>query len=147
MKVVLLSDVRKVGRKGEVREVAEGYARNFLLANKLAEVATPAVLARLKQQEDKRKVDTKLAQAHWEQVARKLAEKPLTIKAKAAAGNLFGSIGPKELTAHLAKEGINLEEKVFGKTHLRTLGEHRLEVVLGGAVKAVFKIIVEESEK
>lgn len=144
MKVMLLSDVRKVGRKGEVKDVAEGYARNFLLANKLAEVATPAVLARLKQQQDKRQVEGKLARAHWERIAAELKGKPFTIKVKSSAGKLFGSIGPKEIAVELAKEGIELEEKCFAKTHIRTTGEHNILLALGEGVKAELKLIVED---
>lgn len=131
MKVILLSDVKGIGKKGEVKEVADGYARNFLLPKGLAQEATPAALKNLHEQTQA---------AAWrkekeEAEARKLAERirglelKMTVRA-GEQGKLFGSVTSKEISEALKKQyGINVDKKKIELAEpLRTLGVHSVPV-------------------
>ena len=109
MKVILLSDVNKVGKKGEIKEVSDGYARNFLIARKLAVVATEASCNVLKKQnEEAAKLDEesrKKAQA----LALELAKREFVFNVNAKNGNVFNSVSTKAIAEELKK---NQPEKV-----------------------------------
>ncbi|MEK9185604.1 MAG: 50S ribosomal protein L9 [Patescibacteria group bacterium] len=131
MKVILLKDIGGVGRKGEVKNVAEGYASNFLLPRKLAAVATPAAIERLKieqlKDEEKRKNQEELLEKNIESLSRV----KIVIKAKASeAGHLFAGIHKKEIVEAIKKElGIEIPEDTL-KLHenIKSLGSYKIPV-------------------
>src|SRR5690625_4593110 len=105
MKVIFLKDVKGKGEKGEVKNVSVGYARNYLLKNKLAEEATPANLKALKAKQRKEERSEQAEKDEAEQLKEALANTTVELKAKAGdAGRLFGSITNKQIAEVLAKD-------------------------------------------
>jgi len=133
MKVVLLSDVNALGKKGDVVEVAEGYARNFLVPRKLAIEAnkgTLAVLSDQKKAQEKRDAQT-LADAKV--LADKLAETQLAVKVKAGGnGKLFGAITNADVAdaIHNALSIAIDKHKIEIKSQIKALGSYPIEVKL-----------------
>lgn len=113
MKVVLLQDVKGLGRKGEVKEVADGYARNFLLPRGLAREATAAVLRQLQQQEAarQRRAQQELAQARA--VAQRLEGQTVEVRARAGEnGRLFGSVTSQDVAEALQRAfGVKVDRR------------------------------------
>jgi large subunit ribosomal protein L9 len=132
MKVLLLKDVYKLGRAGDVKKVADGYGRNFLIPQGLAALATPGVL---KQAENIRtKAATARAQANQELsgVAEKLSKLVLTFPAKAGeTGKLYGSITSTMIAEAIKrKSGIEVTRRQLDAEPLRNLGEYNVHVRL-----------------
>src|SRR5512147_1392795 len=106
MKIILLDDVPKLGRRGEVRDVSDGYARNYLLPHKLALHATPANLKNLEQIKLRQDVAAAKLTAHAQDQARAI-EALHFIQGRQASdeGRLFGSIGKGDIAAFLSRQG------------------------------------------
>ena len=124
MKVILLQDVKSQGKAGDIKEVADGYARNFLLNKKLALEATPQNLKNLELQ--KKKQAEKAAAELAEALAAKIADMTVEIKVKTGeAGRLFGSVTNKEVAEAIsAQVGQNLDKrKVEIKEPIKNLGQ------------------------
>ena len=128
MKVILLQDVPKVGKKDQVLEAKEGYARNYLFPKKLAVEATPANMKELQRQEKIRA--EKAAELKVEAVAlgEKLKNTTVTIQTKCGAGGkLFGAVTNKEIAEQLEKStGIKIDKrKINLEENIKTLGTYR----------------------
>ena len=110
MKVILQQDVRGQGKKGQMVEVSDGYARNFLLPKKLAVTATPESINTMKQQEKAKKAQMAAEKAEAEAVSKKLEGLMVKISAKAGeGGRLFGAVTTKEISEALsAQHGLNI---------------------------------------
>ena len=113
MKVIFLSDVKNKGKKGEVKEVATGYAQNFLLKKGLAEEATPGNLKKLKEQQDQ---EAEKAQQELEEakaLKEDLEQKEVEVKTKSGEdGRLFGSISSKQVVeAYEKQHGIKVDKR------------------------------------
>ncbi len=149
MKVILKSDIEKLGYKDEVKEVAAGYARNFLIPKGLVVMATDSELKQLAHRQmfdDRRqkKIELKLAQ-----MAEKIKGSELVIKANAGEeGKLFGSIGVRQIAEALsAYLKIDIDRKrVMLENPLKSLGDHNVVVDLGGSrkVEIVVKVVPEQ---
>ena len=148
MKVILLQDVKALGKKGEVVNVNDGYARNFILPKKLGVEANGKNLNDLKLQKNN---EAKVAQEHLD-AAKKLAEElkagkvVLTMKV-GEGGRTFGSVSSKEI-AEAAKAQINLEldkKKIQLKEQIKTLGTHIVSVKLHPEVTAELNVSVKEA--
>ncbi|MBQ6884411.1 MAG: 50S ribosomal protein L9 [Clostridia bacterium] len=146
MKVILLQDVKGKGKKGELCNVSDGYARNFLFPKNLAIEADSAAMGELKSRE--------AAAAHHKQeeidaakaTAAKLEGKSVTIKAKAgSAGRLFGSVTSKEIAEEIKKSlGIEVDRKKMSVADIKNFGEYTAEIKL--YVGIVAKITVKVTE-
>jgi large subunit ribosomal protein L9 len=148
MKVIFLKDVKGQGKKGEMKEVAEGYGANFLIPRGLAALATEGNRKQLDQQklsEEKRK-DKEKQQA--KELAEKMKEMIVEIKAKAGeGGRLFGSITTKQIAEELEKSHkISIDKrKMLLNDPIRTLGVTQVPVKLHPEVSAAFRVqVVEE---
>lgn len=141
MKVIFLQDVRGVAKKGELKEVAEGYARNFLFAKNLAKVATEAAVAQVKLEEKKKEqMKKEMIENARKQVAL-IQGRTLTFRMKSKNGKLFGSVGSREIAEMLAKEGIQISEKaVVLKKHLKLAGLYDVGVDFGQNIAGKFKV-------
>lgn len=146
MKVVLLQDVKGKGKKGELCNVSDGYARNFLFPKKLAIDADNAALNELKNREESAAHHKKEEIAAAKETAAKLDGKTVSITAKAGAGGkLFGSVTSKEIAAEIkAKLGIEIDRKKMNVADIKNFGEYTAEIKLYQGVTA--KITVKVSE-
>lgn len=148
MKVILLQDVKALGKKGEVVNVNDGYARNFILPKKLGVEANGKNLNDLKRQKNN---EAKVAQEHLD-AAKKLAEElkagkvVLTMKV-GEGGRTFGSVSSKEI-AEAVKEQMHLDidkKKIQLKEQIKTLGTHIVSVKLHPEVTAELNVSVKEA--
>ncbi|MFR6290118.1 MAG: 50S ribosomal protein L9 [Peptococcaceae bacterium] len=133
MKVILLQDVPKVGKKDQVLDVKEGYARNFLFTKKLAVEATPANMKELQRQEKIRADKAAEQKAEAVALGQKLKDITVTIQTKCGAGGkLFGAVTNKEIAEQLEKStGIKLDKrKINLDENIKTLGTYRPMVKL-----------------
>lgn len=148
MKVILLEDVKSLGKKGEIVDVSDGYARNYIFAKKLGLEATSRNLNDLKL---KKAHEDKLAQQRLEEAkafASDLEKVQVTLKIKAGeGGKLFGSISSKEI-AQAAKDQLNLEidkKKMVLPTPIKAVGTTMVPVKLHPQVTGELKVIVQEA--
>lgn len=149
MKVILLEDVKTLGKKGEIVNVNDGYARNFILPKKLGLEATGKNMNDLKLQKNN---EAKLAKEHLE-AAKELAKKLEAGKVESAikvgeGGKTFGSVSSKEIAAAV-KEQMGLEidkKKVQMKEVIKTLGTHKVPVKLHPEVTAELTVEVKEEK-
>ena len=148
MKVILLEDVKSLGKKGQIVDVSDGYARNFILAKKLGLEATSKNLNDLKL---KKAHEDKLAAQRLQEAkdfAAKLEGLQVTLKIKAGeGGKLFGSISSKEI-AEAAKEQLGLEidkKKLVLPNPMKAIGTTEVPVKLHPQVTGELKVIVQEA--
>ncbi|BFH18095.1 50S ribosomal protein L9 [Paenibacillus melissococcoides] len=146
MKVILLQDVKGQGKKGQIKEVSEGYAQNFLFKQGLARPATEGNLKTLEQQnksEQKRKEQEKL---DAEKLAATLNETTVPLKAKAGeGGRLFGAITTKQIAEALSKMKLKIDKrKIELDEPIRSLGYTNVTIKLHPDVKATVKVHVTE---
>jgi len=143
MQVLLLGNVSGLGRKGDVKQVKEGYYKNFLLPRKLAVAATSG---NIKDAEEKRKneiVQKERLLEEANEIAKKINGAKIVIKAKAKGDKLYGSITEKEVIDALKeKTNVQLDREHLKMTdHLKVVGQYEVPVSIGG--KAEAKIVVE----
>ncbi len=133
MKVILLTDIPKVGNKYDVKEFKEGYAQNVLLAKGLACLATPSELAKLedrKRKQEKLKVEETKA---FDNLIATVGNKIITIKAKSNdKGHLFKAIGPHDVVLAIKEIALfDIDEKSIIMDHIKTLGHHKITIKKG----------------
>lgn len=144
MKVVLRSDIDQIGKRGDIVEVADGYARNFLIPGGQAILATPGILGQADSMRRKRDVADAKEREAAEQVARTLVPAVIKITAKAGSeGKLFGSVTPADIVAAVQQQtGIELDRrKLAHHDPIKTVGTHEIPVQLHSDVK--FQITLE----
>ncbi len=147
MKVVFLKDVKGQGKKGEVKDLSEGYVRNFLIPRGLAKEATEGAMKTLeaqKKSEDKRKEQEKL---DAQELAKKLEELTVKVKGKAGeGGRLFGAISSKQVMQALEEQyKIKFDKRKLEMEAIRSLGVTQVKVKLHNEVTATLKVhVVEE---
>ena len=148
MKVILQQDVRGQGKKGQLIEVAEGYARNFLLPRKLAGPATADAVNTMKLKEKAKKAEDARLKAEAEAIVEKLKNSPVKVAARAGAnGKLFGAVTSKEVSDALqAQYGIELaKQKIVMDEPIKAYGSYELKAKLGYEVSGtVYVMVVEE---
>ncbi len=147
MKVILKQDVKNIGKKDEIHEVSDGYARNFLFPRGLAAAADAGALnvARTKSEAQAHHAAEALAQA--QELAAKVEGKTVTLKAKGgASGRLFGKITAKDVADGLAKVvGTDVDKrKVELERDIKDFGTFTAVIKLHAGVSATFKVKVEE---
>lgn len=122
MKVILLSDVKKVGKKGEIKEVANGYGRNFLIAKGLAVEATKKSMEVLGEQKEADKQKEQQLEKEAEALKKKLEQITLEFKVKTGSGGkVFGNISSKQVVEELKKKyDITIDKRKFIDAHAAT---------------------------
>ena len=147
MKVILLQDVKSLGKKGEIVNVNDGYARNFILPKKLGAEATAKNLNDLKLQKNNEKKVAQENLAAAKELAAELSSGKVELSIKVGeGGRTFGSVSSKEIAAAV-KEQMNLDidkKKIQLKETLKTLGTHMVNVKLHPEVTAELKVVVKE---
>ncbi|MBM7601383.1 large subunit ribosomal protein L9 [Virgibacillus halotolerans] len=147
MKVIFLKDVKGKGNKGDVKNVSDGYARNYLLKNKIAEEATPGNMKALEAQKRKSEQLEQKEKEEAMDLKDTLADLTVEIKAKSGeAGRLFGSITSKQIAETLQKEyGYKIDKrKIELDQPLRALGYTTIPVKLHPEVSGSIKVHVSE---
>ncbi len=147
MKVILLQDVKGKGKKGQLLEISDGYARNFLLPRKLAIEATTDAI-NTKNMNDKATAE-RIAKEKAEALAtaNKLRQMTLTVTAKGGgAGRLFGAVTNAEIAAALEKAGIKLDKRkiVLGE-NIKNVGTYTVTCKLGYEISAPLTVKIEEA--
>lgn len=149
MKVLLLEDVYKLGRAGDVKRVADGYGRNYLLPQGLAVLATPGALKQAEEIKTAAAARREVLNEEMGDVAEKLSEVVLTFPAKASeTGKLYGSITTQMIADALSQAvGVQIERRQIDSQPLRSLGEHKVDVRLTiDLVPEVIAIVHREGE-
>ncbi|MFZ2188147.1 MAG: 50S ribosomal protein L9 [Candidatus Moraniibacteriota bacterium] len=143
MQIILLQDVKNLGKKGELKNVAEGYARNFLFAKKLAAAATKEAIERVEALRKKEKIAELESLEKTKKLAAELKDKIIEIKAKGKEGKLFGSISAKAVAQELGKLGFDISEKsVIMPAHIKEIGEYEIKINLAQGIEAKIKLRV-----
>ncbi len=142
MKVILLKDVKELGKAGTMLDVSDGYSRNYLIPRKLAVEATPKNIAaweKRREQETILAAET-LAEAHA--LKEKIRDVEVTFVVKAGeGGRLFGSVTSKDLEEALAEKSIKVDRrKIMLDEPLREVGDHEVGIKLHKEVSAVIKV-------
>ena len=149
MKVILQQDVRGQGKKGQLVEVSDGYARNFLLPKKLAVPATAENVNTMKQQEKARKAQEAAEKAEAEALSKKLEGLMVKIPAKAGeGGRLFGAVTAKEISEALAAQhGLTIAKaKLVLDEPIKACGGYQVKAKLGFEVTGTVNVMVTEEK-
>lgn len=149
MKVIFLEDVKGQGKKGEMKEVSEGYARNYLLPRKLATAATTDNLNTLRQRERAKAAQLAADKAKAEANAKALESAVVKITAKAgSAGKLFGAVTSKEISDALkAQHGIEIDsKKIVQAEPIKSYGSYEVKCRFGFEVSGTIHLIVTEEK-
>ena len=147
MKVILLQDVKGKGKKGQMLEVSDGYARNFMLPKKLAIEATPDAINTMRMNDKATQERIAREKAEALATAKKLREMTVVVKAKGGGnGRLFGSVTNAEIADALAKQGIKLDKrKIVISDPLTNVGTYTVNCKLGYEISAPLSVKIEEA--
>ena len=148
MKVILQQDVKGQGKKGQMVEVSDGYARNFLLPRKLAVSATADNINTMKQQEKARKAQQAAEKAEAEALSKKLESLTVKVAAKAGeGGRLFGAVTAKEISECLAQQhGLNIAKtKLVLDEPIKACGGYKIKAKLGYEIVGTVNVMVVEA--
>ena len=148
MKVILQQDVRGQGKKGQMIDVSDGYARNFLLPRKLAVLATAENVNTMKQQEKARKAQEAAEKAEAEALSKKLEGLTVKVAAKAGeGGRLFGAVTAKEISECLEKQhGISIAKtKLVLDEPIKACGGYQVKAKLGYEISGTVNVVVVEA--
>ncbi len=147
MKVILLQDVKGKGKKGQLLEVSDGYARNFMLPKKLAMEATADAINTMRMNDKAAAEKMAREKAEAMELSRKLRAMTLVVKAKGGgAGRLFGSVTNQEIADALAKNaGIRLDKrKIVISDQIKNVGTYTVNCKLGYEISAPLTVKIEE---
>ena len=147
MKVILLQDVKGKGKKGQMIEVSDGYARNFMLPKKMAIEATADAINTMKMNDKATQERIAREKAEALAISKKLREMTLTVTAKGGgAGRLFGSVTNQEIADALAKQGIKLDKrKIVISDPIKNVGTYTVNCKLGYEITAPLSVKIEEA--
>ena len=147
MKVILLQDVKGKGKKGQMIEVSDGYARNFMLPKKMAIEATADAINTMKMNDKATQERLAREKAEAMEVSKKLRAMTLVVKAKGGgAGRLFGAVTNAEIAAALEKQGVKLDKRkiVLGE-NIKNIGTYTVTCKLGYEINAPLTVKIEEA--
>ena len=143
MKVILLADVKGAGKKGELVNASDGYARNYLIPRKLAKEANAQAMNELKNAEASKQHRIEVEKANASEAAKKIDEKTIKMTAKAGqGGRLFGSVTAKEIAEELKKQD---KRKIELDGDIKAFGTYRCEVKLYTGISAKVYVVVTEA--
>jgi large subunit ribosomal protein L9 len=144
MKVILKRDVKGLGREGDLKEVKDGYARNFLLPTAAAVVADKGAVANWERHKDQREERDRSARAEAEATAEKLRNLRLEVPVKAGErGRLFGAVTGHQIAELIHREGVELDRHALHlREPIKTLGDYRIDVRVMPGVEATVSVSV-----
>ena len=146
MKVILLKDVKKQGKKDDILDVSDGYAENFLIKNGLAVKYNDGSKKRLQNELETRALEENLLVKKCQSDKEKIEKLTLTFKVKVGKnGKIFGTISSKQIAEELNKKGFNIDKKIIELDHqIDTLGIHKVSIKLHKKVVASLTVSVKE---
>jgi len=146
MKIIIQKDVSALGKKGEIKNVPDGYARNFLIKRGLAIAATEEAMSGLERQKvsDQHKKEKELAQLG--ELSKKLNGLALKTTLKLGGrGDAFGSVSPAKIISLLEEKGLHIVKSNIALEHpIKTLGEHKVKIKLEHGLEAEIKLMIEK---
>jgi large subunit ribosomal protein L9 len=144
MKVILLSDVKGLGKAGDIKEVKDGYARNFLLPRKLAVLATPEAVKEFEAKKAEEEARIKAEIEEINKIKEALESKKLVIKHRLGAnGQLIGAVTNKEIAEKLKEAGFEIEKKQIEHTSIKAPGEYTVDIKFHHGIHAKLPVVVE----
>ena len=148
MKVILKRDVKGLGRDGDMKEVKDGYARNFLLPTGAAVIADKGAVANWERHRDQREERDRSVRAQADATAEKLRELKLVVPVKAGErGRLFGAVTSHQINDLINREGIDLDRHALHlREPIKTLGDYKIDVRIMPGVEAVVAVSVVAAE-
>jgi len=144
MKVILTENVKKLGEKGEVREVSDGYARNYLIPKGLAVEVSPGVMKDLAEKRAVKQIQKKREFEEAEQLCRQIEKQKLVLEARTGVeGKLFGSITSSDIAKQLEVLGVKVDKKKIELTEpIKALGSYKINIRLHPEVVATLSLEV-----
>ena len=148
MKVLLIKDVKSLGKKGEIKEVKDGYGQNFLIGKGMAKLATPDVVEKWKAEQAKMEQDLKDTLARLKKEEKELATKNIVIIKKLAPAGIQGSVGKDDIAKAIKEQmGIEIDKKIVElKKALKTVGTHKVDIKLGHGIHAHVTVEIKGEE-
>ena len=143
MQVIFLKDLKGQGKKGEIKEVSDGYAMNFLIKKGYALKKTEGSLNKLNEQNKKEKELDLKNRKDAEKLKEKLEKLTLNFKVKESKGKMFGSVSTKQIKEELKKLGYEIEKNNIENTIINTLGMHNVKIILYKDVTCILKVHTE----
>jgi len=144
MRIALLKDVPNLGKNGDIKDVSDGYGRNFLVKNRLAEILTPQVAKRLDAEKNRQETTAAELKKSAATLKEQIEKIKLVLKAKIGeSGQMFGSVTPADLSAELEKNNIKIEKNQILSKPLKTLGEHKIKIKLPQGMEAELQLVIE----
>jgi large subunit ribosomal protein L9 len=144
MKVLLIKDVKGLGKAGEIKNAKDGYARNYLIPKGFAKLATPEVIKEWEEEQKRKEAKLQAEIAKLNELKEKIENTTLVIKHKLGAnGQLYGAITNKEVAEALKEKGIEIDKKHIDMKQIKTVGEYEVDIKLGHGIHAKLKLIVE----
>ena len=146
MKVILLQDVKKQGKKDDIINVSDGYAHNFLIKNNLAVQYTETSKSVLDKQIKKRNDEEDALIESLNVIKKKLDNKTIKFKVKTGKEDqVFGTVSTKQISDELKKQGFNIDKKnIKSNTNIDTLGVHKVLIELHKKVKFEINVMLEK---
>lgn len=144
MKVIFIRDLKGQGKKGEVKEVKDGYGNNFLIKNGYAVLANSANMTKMKNEEARRGIEETLKVHDMEDLKKEIEKKTFEFQVKTGKeGRMFGQISVKQIKEALSKEGYDIDKKQIHLDHpIQSLGMHYVDIELHKKVIAKMKVHV-----
>ena len=144
MKVLLIKDVRGLGKAGEIKEAKEGYARNFLIPKGFAKNATPDVLEEYKKEQEQKALEEKKEIEEFTKFKELIEKETFTIIRKLGAnGMLYGAVTKEDVKLALEAKNIHIDKKSIDMKNLKSTGLFELDVKLGHGIHAKLKLNIE----
>jgi len=146
MQVIFIQNVAGIGKIDDIKEVSEGYARNFLFAKNLAQPATAQVLADLKARKNRQVKDRETELRSEQSVADKLDGYELVLKEKVSAGTaLYAAVGPQKVSEALANKGFKIDKNQIIFKSIKEIGEYKAKIKFQHGLETEISIIVSKT--
>jgi len=144
MKVLLIKDVKGLGKAGEIKNAKDGYARNYLIPKGFAKLATDEVIKEWQEEQKRKEEELKKELAKLNELKEKIESTKLVIKHKLGAnGHLYGAITNKEVAEHLKEKGIEIDKKQIDMKQIKAVGEYSVDIKLGHGIHAKLDLVIE----
>jgi len=144
MKVLLIKDVKGLGKAGEIKEAKDGYARNFLIPRGYAKVATPEVIKEWEELQAKKEAELQAELKKINEMKEKLESEKIVIKHKLGAnGQLIGSVTNKEIAEVLKEKGYDIDKKQIEHKTIKAPGIYNIDLKLGHGIHAKISLEIE----